>query len=103
MFAWIKRLLESARSTRVSFGDGSYIEWLNREAILYVEPEVGRMEIPWVFSSGLVRGRTLRPIDIDRWEVPNEARKVKSQKRAEVVEKIREYCRRRRIPLTIDT
>jgi hypothetical protein len=102
MFESIKRLLTSARSKRVSFADGSYIEWCNREAILYAEPGVGTMEIPWVFSSALVSGRTLRASDIDKWNSPDEAKQVTPEKRAEVIEKIREYCRRRRIPLSVD-
>lgn len=102
MFESIKHLLASARSKRVSFADGSHIEWYYREAILYIEPGVGTMEIPWVFSSALVRGRTLRTRDIDRWNAPDEAKLVTPEKQAEVIEKIREYCRRRRIPLSID-
>jgi hypothetical protein len=101
MFEWIKCSMAQLFSTRVTFADGSYIEWFNREAILYVEPGFGKMEIPWTFRSSLVRGRTLRLADVDRWDAPNEAKPVTAQKREEVLDKIREYCRKRGIPLSV--
>lgn len=85
--------------TRVSFGDGSYIEWFNREAILYVEPNGWKMELPWMFQSGRAKGRLLRVSDIDRWDTPHEKDPVSPTKKAEVRAKVVEYCQKRKIPL----
>lgn len=101
MSEWINRLRSWLFAIQVTFADKSRIEWFNREAILYVEPGVGTMEISWMFRPERIRGRTLRLTDIDRWDAPNEAQPVTTQKRDEIVDKIREYCRRRRISLAV--
>ncbi len=86
--------------TRVRFHDASFIEWLNREAILYVEQ--GRsMEIPWTFQATKVRGRTLRRADIARWDPPNDTQTISEEKKQEICSKVDAYCKQRRIPLEI--
>ena len=97
----LQRLLRSIFQTRVTFPDDSYIEYHNREAILYVEPRVAEMEISWTFRSGWAGGRTLHVSSIRQWNPPDQDEPVSPQKREEVLGKIREYCRRRRIRLDI--
>lgn len=84
---------------RVSFDDGSYIEYFNREAIMYTEKDGHRMEVVWYFQH--VRGRHLNTRDIDHWDSPHETEPLPPEKRNEIERKILEYCRKRRIPLNI--
>jgi hypothetical protein len=97
----LQRLLRFVFNTRVTFPDGSYVEFYHREAVLYVEPGVGEMEIYWTYASGMRRGRTLKLSDIGVWRAPNEGRPVTQQKRDEILLKVEEYCRRRHIRLRI--
>ena len=97
----ISRVLARLFPTRTSFEDGSYIEWFNREAILYVEPNGWKMELPWMFRSGHAKGRVLQASDIDRWDVPHEKDPVSPDKKTEIRAKVVEYCRKRNIPLEI--
>jgi hypothetical protein len=86
---------------RVSFADGSYVEWVHAEAIKYAEPSGRSMDIHWTFTNTFKKGRSLRLESLDQWEPPNENEPVSLEKRAEVVLKIKEYCRRRNTPLQI--
>jgi len=88
-------------STRVSFDDGSYIEFLNREAIVYAEQNGHRMEIVWYFQPGRVKGRVLRVTDISHWDSPHEAEQLSPQKKDEIQQKVVEYSHKRNIPLEI--
>lgn len=96
------RCLRRMFPTRVSFHDESYIEFLNREAIIYSEKDGRRMEIIWYFQRGCIRGRVLNIRDIDHWDSPHEKEILPLGKRKEIEQKVIEYCRRRKIPLKIE-
>ena len=98
----LESFLKKLFSTRVSFDDGSYIEFFNREAILYVENDGHRMEIDWYFDRGKMKGRLLQPSNIAHWDVPHEADQLSPQKKKEIQQKIVEYCQKRKIPLEIN-
>lgn len=97
----LEHFLKKLFPTRVSFDDGSYIEFLNREAILYVEESGHRMEVVWYFPRGRMKGRVLHAADIDHWDSPHEAENLSPQKTEEIQRKIVEYCQKRSIPLEI--
>jgi hypothetical protein len=86
---------------RVTFEDGSYVECLNREAIVYRDPRGRRMELPWMFQRGRARGRTLRFMDIDHWDTAHDTELLSPDERNEIRSKVVEYCRQRTIPLEI--
>ncbi len=87
---------------RVSFDDGSYIEFFNREALMYAEKDGHRMEVMWFFQpSGPMRGRVLNPDHINRWDAPHEREFLSITKKEEIQRKIVEYCLKQRIPLKI--
>lgn len=90
----LEYLLKKILPTRVAFDDGSYIEFLNREAILYAEKDGRRIEVVWYFQRGRMRGRVLRTGDISHWD-------LSAEKKEEIQRKIIEYCRKRSIPLEI--
>ena len=84
--------------TRVLFEDGSYIEFLNREAILYVESSGHQMEIAWYFQRGHIKGRVLDPSNINYWDSPFEHEALSIEKKAEIQRKIMEYSKKRPPP-----
>lgn len=97
----LEHFLKKMFSTRVTFDDGSYIEFLNREAVLYAEKDGHRMEVVWYFQRGHMRGRVLYASDINHWDSPHEIEPLSAIKREEIQQKIAEYCRKRKIPLEI--
>jgi hypothetical protein len=97
----LANVTRAALPNRVTFDDQSYVELFTRESLLYAEENGRKMEIMWDFQNGRVRGRVLRSSDIDRWDVPFAHDPLSVSKKAEIQDKIIEYCRRRRIPLTV--
>lgn len=97
----ILNALKALRSNRVLFDDGSYVEYFNREAILYVEESGRQIEIVWYFIPKGTRGRLLYKTDINYWDAPYSDDVISEQKKVEIIKKIYEYCRKRSIPLEI--
>ena len=99
----IKSLFKKIFSDRVVFKDGSYIEYLNREGILYVENN-HRLEIVWFFNSGVsMKGRVLpAAINFKNWDPPNDREPISKVKYLEILEKINIYCNRRNIPFKVE-
>jgi hypothetical protein len=97
----LEHLLKKFFPSRVSFGDQSYIEFLNREAIRYVEENGYQMEIIWFFQKGHVKGRVLRTADINQWDPPHDAETLSMEKKEKILQKVIEYSRKRGIPLKI--
>ncbi len=97
----IEYYLKKIFPTRVVFDDGSFIEFLNREAILYAEPDGHRMEVLWYFQRWRLRGRILYTNDICRWDSPHESETLPLNKKQEIQRKIAEYCQERSIPLEL--
>jgi hypothetical protein len=98
----IEEILKILFPTRVSFEDGSYIEYLNREAIQYVEANGHRMGIDWYFQKGHIKGRVLYESRINSWDPPYKSEKLTQQKKEEITHKIIEYCKKRKISLLIE-
>jgi hypothetical protein len=92
-------ILRKLNRTRLSFTDGAYIEYYDREAIHYAEPNGHQMEIAWYFQHKYKKGRVLYIADINFWDSPFEKENISSQKKAEIQNKIVEYCKKKRIPL----
>ena len=102
LFQKLLSIISYLCSDRVEFNDGSYIEFCDREEILYVENSGRQMEIVWYFQTKtLGKGRVLFLTAIDCWNAPYEKEFIPIQKKEEIKEKIVEYCRKRRIPLII--
>ena len=97
----IGNLLARLFPKRVSFDDGSYVEWLNREAILYAEPNGFQMDVPWLFQERRVKGRQLRLSHLAVWDRPHPGSAVSREKQAEIRRKIQEYSKERGIPLEV--
>lgn len=98
---WLERLLKRMFPDRVTFSDGSYVEYFNREAVLYGEMDGHQMEIIWVFDPKKIKARILRRTDIDRWDSPHESDPVDDRKKAQVESRIIEYCQRKGINLEV--
>jgi hypothetical protein len=94
------RYLERMFRKRCSFDDGSFIEYLDREALLYAEPDGHRMAVNWWFGKGLVK-RVLYDRDITEWEPPHQAEVVSLEKREDIKRKVAEYCKQHRIRLEV--
>lgn len=73
--------LKKCFPTRVTFDDGSYIEHLNYEAILYAEKDGHQMEVVWYFNSQFGSARLLYADDIDYWNSPYELETLSDQKK----------------------
>lgn len=84
---------------RVTFEDQSWIELLDREAILYGEADGHKMWISWYFNPGLLGGRVLYRKDINRWRPPHEDEPIGQSKCSEIEGKVVRYCKHRKIPL----
>lgn len=99
----IGKLLKKIIGNRVVFSDGSYLEYLHREGILYVEND-HQLEIMWYFNSWLpMKGRVL-PIaeNFSHWDAPHEEELIPESKKNEILGKIKEYCKKRKIRLDIE-
>ena len=97
----LNRLLKNIFPTRVTFDDGSYIEFFNREAILYAQKDGHKMEVVWYFQSGRIKGRSLHISDINKWDTPHEMEQLSHEKIIEIQQKIVMYCQKRNISLEI--
>jgi hypothetical protein len=97
----LERMMRRIFPSRVSFDDGSHIEFLNREAIIYTEKDGHQMEVPWYFQRGHMKGRVLNARDIKHWDSPYETELLSSEKKEDIQRKIVEYCHKRKIPLRI--
>lgn len=85
---FINRILPTPR---IDFDDGSYIEHLDREAILYAEKDGHRMEVEWYFNNSFGSGRLLYAEDINYWNSPYELEVLSEQKKKEIQQKIISY------------
>lgn len=86
----------------VRFDDESYVDWLNREAIVYVEN--GRqVPINFLFNpeSKVGSARTLRHADISYWDEDGKQTPVTDEERARIMEKVRVYCSKKNIELQL--
>lgn len=86
---------------RHTFDDGSYLQFADREALLYAEADGHQMAVRWWFGPGLGRSRIVYEGDIDAWLPPHRAEVVTTEKQREVLGKIVRYCRDRRIRLEV--
>lgn len=93
--------LKKCFPTRVTFDDGTYIEHLDYEAILYAEKDGHQMEVVWYFNSRFGSARLLYADDIECWNSPHEHEVLSEQKRKEIQQKIISYCQKRNIPIEI--
>lgn len=89
-------------ANKMAFNDGSFIEWADRESLRYIEP--GRVALLWVdYETGIFnRGRVLMMRSLDRWhEAPaGDPLEIPTDKREEIVEKIRKYYGNRSLRLS---
>ena len=99
MAGFLRRLFGSR--TFVTFEDGSSIEYLNREAILYKDAGGKQMEIPWYFDDKVSGGRVVYSSDIALWNAPHDRERPTSQESADITKKVLEYARRRGMRLRI--
>ena len=97
----LETFLKKLFPTRVTFDDGSYIEHLDKEAILYAEKDGHRMEVVWYFNSRFGSARLLYAEDINYWNSPYELEVLSEQKKKEIQQKIISYCQKRNIPIEI--
>ncbi len=87
---------------KVSFEDGSYVEWLDREEVIYVEGQRS-MEITLYYESGFFgSGRVLPTAENFRWNPPHDAEDVTEAKRSEIFEKVAAYCKKNRMRLRLE-
>jgi hypothetical protein len=88
----------------MTFEDGSFIEWADRESLRYTEP--GYVALLWVdYEPGFFnRGRVLMMKSLCRWhEAPaGEPLELSSNKQEEIVEKVRKYYGSRSLRLSDD-
>ena len=102
IFQALEKLLKKISSFRISFEDGSYIEYYHGQAILYCDADHQRkMEILWSFHPKYASGKILRRSDINHWAPPNEAQLLTPEQKTSIEKKIVEYCRRKKMHLEI--
>lgn len=97
----VKSLLRSIFQIRVTFEDGTWIEFLNKEAVLYEESDGRRMEISSYFKPGRMRDRVVYTNDMKKWRVPYESEEVSIIKQTEIRNKLIRYAQRKRISVEI--
>lgn len=97
----LEHFLKKCFPTKITFDDESYIEHLDREAILYAEKDGHQMEVVWYFNSHFGSARLLYADDIDYWNPPYELEILSDQKKKEIQQKIISYCQKRKIPIEI--
>jgi hypothetical protein len=100
--SWIIRAFRKCGIARVSFADGSAVEFSDREGLTYSEPDGHTLGINFYFQRGRLRGRLLIPREIQHWDPPHQRQLISDAKRDEIREKVALYCKRRRIPLVVE-
>lgn len=98
---WIIRALRRLGIARVSFPDGSSVEFADREGLCYSESDGHSVGINFYFKYRFRKGRRLVLREIQHWDPPNEAEPISDAKRQEIRDKIVIYCTRRGIPLVV--
>jgi hypothetical protein len=101
LFEKIEDYLKKTFSDRVGFEDGSYVEYFNREAILYVDKNNHQMEIIWWLDPTRAKQWTIARENLDRWDPPFEEETIGEAKKKEIERKVIEYCRIQGIRLNI--
>ncbi len=98
----IFKLIKELCNPPIRFTDGSYVDWLNREAIVYVDGP-RRVPIDFMFDvkSKNASARTLRASDIEYWEEHGRHTRVSETECGHIIQKIQEYCERKKIPLNV--
>jgi hypothetical protein len=87
-----------------AFDDGSSIEWVDRETLEYFEGEYSALVwvdyAPGFFSSG----RIIRTSSIQNWKKkpPDAPERIDDESRARIIEKVVQYYRAGRTPVTIE-
>ncbi len=87
---------------KITFTDGSSIEFLDREALLYKQADSHQMEIMWFYNSGLRTGRSLSLRHLRQWDSPHENEEVDDLTANEILDKVVSYAHHYRILLTIE-
>ena len=98
----IEKLLKRLFTDRITFDDGSYIEYLHREAITYVEGD-RELELMWYFDNGVsFKKRTMSISEnFKYWDSPHEDESIGNNKRDEIINKIKLYSDKRKTSLSI--
>ena len=68
---------------------------------MYVDATGRRMEIVWCFRPGQVMGRVLDLSSMDGWDAPHADEALAAEKKKEILRKVIEYAKKRRIPLEV--
>jgi hypothetical protein len=95
--------LRKVFQTRVVLDDGSWIEFADREGLLYGEPDGHTMFIVIYPQGERLRCKLLYSRNIRRWEPPHATDEITAQKKLEIQEKVAAFCRRKRYALEIDS
>jgi len=99
-FERVKSAIKRVLPTTIVFDDGSQMSYENREALRYTEKAL-TIEIIWFFDASGSRGRVINFSHIDRWDGSKEDELLGIEKRREILAKVVEYCRIRKIHLKI--
>jgi len=86
---------------RVTFDDGSYIEHLDRDSLIFVENDheiiIGFDDQGSLFNSG----RIILASDIKEWSKPTGEKSLSEEKKEEIVNKMIAYCDHHKIKYEI--
>lgn len=98
----IKQKIRDYFKGRVVFEDGSYVEWLDREEIIYVEGQRS-MEITLYYQPGFFSSARVLPLAENfRWNPPHDAENVTEDERSKILRKLTAYCNKNRIKLSLE-
>ncbi len=97
LLAKLAEKIQNYLKGRVEFNDGSYVERLHREAIVYLNGSLS-MEIGFLFDAGLfIRKRIILSSQISEWDPRNQNKRVSAKEKSEILEKIKKYFEKNRI------
>lgn len=98
----IQKIFKRIFNNRVVYDDGTYIEYFHREALIYVEGD-RNLEVMWYFDSGISNKKRIMSIkeNFQHWDSPHENDVIDSDKRDDIINKIKIYCEKKKIPITI--
>lgn len=86
----------------MAFEDGSHVELLQRESVVYVEGNLS-METGFLYGPGGFRGkRIILASQILKWGPPNQSEPLSEERKFKIIKKFETYCSENRIKYTIE-
>jgi hypothetical protein len=95
----ISRFLHRLGFGIYKFPDATTIQVISYDGLLYSETDGHRVDVTWYSESPLVRKRKV--LLQQHWNEPNARERISPAKRDEILEKVKLFASKRRIPLDL--